>query len=262
MSNYLRFIAVAFICLGLCTCKKQDTRTAPVVRLQKIVMNGVDSVQNVCNSCMYYQFFKYDQAGTLIGINDSSSILWNYQYDGPHPYTLGYNIHQFFQYNAQGSLLKIGSDSFVHNAVNQVVQRFRRLSSDTTKSVLINSYAYDTKGRLVIDSTFTGISISNPFNRIVTYYDMYTYDNNDNMVQVDEAHYYQGNITHHVSTAQYDNGLNPFKNLGFVMYLACRVPFIVSKNNVLLPGYTYEYYNNGYLKKITYQGIVQEFFYE
>jgi hypothetical protein len=184
-------------------------------------------------------------------------------YEGPHPFTGGAsNRVQTFHYDLQGRLIRSGTDSFVYNNSNQIIKRYRQLSSDPSRSFYVNSFTYDTNGRLVIDSIFTGKTIANPAERMVTTSILYTYDNNNNLIKQDWINFSQVNPTHFIINNQFDNSPNPFNKNAYVMYMAGAEPPVISTNNVSKAGYVYEYYSNGYLKKISYQGFIQEFFYE
>ena len=272
MKKYLYSIILAG-CFIFYSCTKQGTENVSLPRLQKIITNGVDSLGNDCNTCLYYQFFKYDTNGRLIKITDSSAA-WYHFYNGPQPYFFSYSIYtghltyginySFYvslEYNSAGNFIKAGRDSFIYNSNNQVAQRFSRVQCDTCRSYLVNKYTYDAKGRLIADSSFTGQTFLVP-TVVLHEYTVFAYDANDNVIQSTVINMLPGTYPPRINMAQYDNHPNPYKNLGVPAYLVYENPFVLSSNNVLPTGYTGEYYSNGLPQKIIFKNYTQTFFYE
>ncbi len=221
-----------------------------------------DSLGNDCATCYLTELFAYDGSGKLVSITDSGMRGLPSSSGGPMPFMLYYNYYHTLQYNDQGNLVNAGRDSFLYNINHQLVQRLRRISSDTSRYWLINTYVYDTKGRLVTDTSFTGQTSLHPAvipEQISSFY----YDANDNVIKTDNNYVWPvGTSKHQVYTSGYDTKTNPFKNLGLIPYFAYSSAFLLSANNPLSQDFQYEYYANGLLKKISYKSVVQEYIYE
>jgi|GEM_PF-2049044 len=220
-----------------------------------------DSVGNDCATCFVTELFAYDGSGKLLSITDSGRRGLPSS-GGPWPFMLNYNYYHDLQYNDQGNLIKSGRDSFLYSSNNQLVQRLRRIASDTSRYWIINKYVYDSKGRMITDSSFTGQTFINP--SLIPYViTTFNYDANDNIISVDHNSVWPiGTSTHQMFTTSYDNKINPFKNLGLIPYFAYGTPFLLSSNNPLTKDFQYEYYDNGLLKKISYRSVTQEYLYE
>ncbi len=220
-----------------------------------------DSVGNDCATCYVTELFAYDVSGKLLTITDSG-MLGLPNSGGPWPFMLNYNYYHNLLYNDQGKLVKAGRDSFLYNDNNQLIQRQRRITSETSRYWLINTYVYDTQGRLIRDTSFTGQTFLNP-SIIPSGISNFFYDANDNINKIDyNAVWPVGTSTHTITTASYDARINPFKNLGLLPYFAYNNIFLLSTNNQQIQGFQYEYFDNGLLKKISYNKVVQEYFYE
>jgi hypothetical protein len=261
MNKYIHSILVCS-CLFFYSCQKQEQEYAAIQRLQKIITNGVDSLGNFSTAALFFQFFTYDVNGNLVSIRDSSD-LWRGWYTGPQPW--GLNRKESTIDYSFGNLLKIKSsrDSFVYNNRNQVIAKLRRIYSDTSRYFTVNRFAYDIKGNLVADSGYVTQSYSKP-DGVLYGYDQYTYDDRGNVTRNDRVDLWPaGTVKHTTYTAIYDTQKNPYKRFGLLPYcLFYNNGFFLSTNNKIEPGYTYEYKANGLLKKISYQGFVQEYFYE
>jgi hypothetical protein len=244
------------------SCKKEETEKVLLPRLQKIVSNGMDSLGNFHAAPLSFQFFTYDINGSLVSIRDSSDD-WHPWYSGPQPWRLGWKqVTMGYNY---GNLLNIKNtrDSFVYNNRNQLVARLKRIYSDTSQYFVVNRFTYNIQGNLVADSNYILQSNSKP-DGILNAYDQYTYNDRGNVTTNDHVELWPAGTVKHTSyTATYDNQQNPYKNFGMLPYiLFYNHGFFLSTNNKIESGYSYEYYPNGLLKKITYQGYVQEYFYD
>jgi hypothetical protein len=254
----------------LYACTKNDAVNTTGTRLKMIVTNGQDEFQRDCSNCFYYQFFRYDTNGRLVSIKDSSSDGMAYRrssyVNGPHIYTLDYSYtyYRSIEYDLKDKPIRAGRDSFIYNSNNQIIERYRRVQCETCASYLYNKYIYDTKGRLIADSNYTGQTFLIP--RIVLQeFTICRYDDNDNVVQSERINAYPpDSARHNINSLQYtyDQKPNPFKAMGLLAYMVFHDPQIVSKNNFLTKDYTYEYYPNGMIWKISYKGRTQEFLYE
>ncbi len=258
----LRAILLTCFCFFILACKKQEATNGPLPRLHKVIANGVDSMRNHCNSCLFTQLYSYDEKGRLVTILDSAGY-WNHQYHGPQPYGVGYPSRLRLEYDGQGRLLKAARDSFAYNSQGQLIVRYRRISSDTSSFFVTNRFTYDSGGRLVADSGYIKQSFSNP-NGILYGYDLFAYDARDNMIQNDRFELWPpGSVRHETLFAQYDNHTSPYKALGLLPYLVFYSQgILLSPHNCIKAGYNYEYNTYGQLKKITYGYFYLEFFYE
>ena len=221
-----------------------------------------DSSGNDCETCYVTELFAYDVSGRLVSITDSGGRGLPSPSGGPGPFRLIDNYYHNLQYNDQGNLIKSNRDSFLYNSNNQLTQRLRRITSDTSRYWLINTYVYDTKGRLITDTSYTGQTSLHPSitpEQISSFF----YDPNDNLIKVDNNYVWPvGTSRHQIYTSGFDNKINPFKNFGLIPYLAYSTPFLLSSNNPQTQDFQYEYYDNGLLKKISYKSVTQEYFYE
>jgi hypothetical protein len=260
MKKYINSI-IACTCFFFYSCEKQGPENVAMPRLQKIISNGVDSLGNLSSAPLSFQFFTYDVNGNLVSIRDSSEH-WHGWYTGPQPWRLDKKLFSM-EYNFYGNLIRTWKDSFVYNNRNQLTARLKRNLDN--QSYVMNAYTYDVKGRLIADSGYVNQSVLNP-KGVLYGYDLYTYDGNDNVILDDRYDFSppgSSNVKHTTYTATYDNKKSPYKGLGLLPYLLFYYHgFFLSAGNVMEPGYTYEYYANGLLKRISYQGFVQECFYE
>jgi hypothetical protein len=219
--------------------------------------------------------FNYDSDGKLLNIEDSNSQTH-----------LG---RTFLHYNSQNKLVKAtmmryyGSlnnllsqytDSFVYDNSNRIIRRLS-LSTQNPSYRTYNIYSYDAQNRLLVDS------IHSPLSNRVEGFQEFTYDGNDNIVQMESFRSNSGTFsTERVTKSHYTSQKNPFYNLGVTAYFIIRDEDLtmLSKNTPkqviyrldYTTDYGYEYYQNGQPKKLTethkqpnYSSLsTTEFFYE
>jgi hypothetical protein len=254
-------LALAISWLG---CAKSGDDATGSGRLVKIATTVVDSVGNDnAPRAMAYQFFSYDNNGRLASIRDSSSPGARFTYYGPVAYPLGKGDEKF-QYNSKGELVKLSRDSLVYNAKSQAIQKYRRVISPTSAYTLINTYTYDTQGRLLTDSGYTTDYTYTPFLLITDYY-IFTYDAAGNIVKADQSIVWPLGSATRITTSytkSYDTKRNPFESMGIAAYTLYRQWHLIGSNNVVNTGYSYEYYPNGLIKKISLDKYEQEYFYQ
>lgn len=248
-----------------CACKKEDLSNAGGQRLQKIISSSGDSI--------LVTSFSYDVHGRLTSIIDSNNN--------------GHVWETFIDYNDQGKPVKFkviysssannfGTESFgslLYNNNNEVVEKmFSSTFNGPYKK--IHSYAYDAGGRLVGDTTYGHWSDE------VYSYTTFTYDANSNVAQWEQYSKSSGTMqSDGITTASYNTMNNPYVNLGSAAYFIREENVLLNRHNRVLTNYydgttgsyTYEYYNNGLIKKIvayyddagtrSLEGI-REFFYD
>lgn len=255
--------------------KKEPVIGTNGTRLVKIVTNGLNEFQRECANCYYYQFFEYDPNGRLISVRDSCTpgpvnTINNYRLqlyeNSPFVYTLYYssNYYRNITYDNNGNLLKATRDSFVYDSRNRVIQRYRRVQCENCPSYLYGKYTYDEKDRLIADSVYTGQTLLRPVT-ILGEFTTVKYDDNDNAVRIERIGTYPPDsprYTIQLLESSYDHHTNPFRQWGLIGHFIFNDARILSKELFLSKGYSYEFYPNGLIRKITFNGHTQEYFYQ
>ena len=195
--------------------------------------------------------YKYDNAGRLTeiaykGSDASGSRVFRYDASGKiMSYTVsnstsGIQYSREFQVDGAGRIIKAKLTTSLPNFL-----------------VINNTYTYDAKGRLIIDSSFT--QNGNWYS-----YAKFEYDNNDNVITTQDfvnqgiAIYSQG-----PTSIQYDSKRSPFHEIGqflytteggngdMYFYLSKSNPLKATRNNIVLTpggGFNNTYYNNALLR--------------
>ena len=181
-------------------CKKSDLPNTDGQRLQRSITKEGDSIS--------FTFFSYDAKDKLTVIIDSNNN--------------DYLRKTFIDYNNQGNPAKFKvlsssypngpinevSYSLLYNNDNQVVEiRFTSFSIGPDKK--INTYSYDSQGRLIGDTTYSY------WNNEVFGYMAFIYDGNDNVIQWEEYSKWSGTMTSEgITTASYNSVNNTYSSLG------------------------------------------------
>jgi hypothetical protein len=218
-----------------------------------------------------YAFFYYDELNRLSRIVDSENTNFSKSFI-------------FFIYDADGRLIKkistseyssdAGVDSFWYDDNDNIAGKIYTnplMTAIGTRAK--NTYTYDARGRMIADTTYSYRS-----ENIVEYVN-YTYDNNDNIISLQEFHDEGGIMkSDGIISASYSNLINPYFDLRSSLYTIWYGNEILSKHlraQVIysagtIENYTYEFYTDGSVKKVIateesggYTDVTtQEFFYE
>jgi YD repeat-containing protein len=257
------YLLIASLFLLLIACEKEKSlstgrsTSADGPRLTKTIWRWYDSA--------FYSFFYYDEQNRLTSIVDSENTNFSKTFTS-------------FVYDGQGKLLKkiythdydsyVGQDSFWYDHDKIAGKRYSN-STYANKNI----YSYDSKGRLIGDTTYSY------WNDKVYGYVGYTYDSNDNIVSWQEFHDEGGIMkSDGVTVAAYNNSINPYFDLSSSIYTTWYDNSILSKHlrtqvtyyDGTIENFTSEYYSDGRVKKLTdthttggYTDITTgEFFYE
>lgn len=245
-------------------CKKSDLPNTDGQRLQRSITKEGDSI--------LYSFFNYDDQDRLTAMTDSNNN--------------GYVWKTFIDYNNQGNLVKfkVLSSSYPNSPINEVSYSLLYNNNDqvvekrvTTSTIgpdkKINTYSYDIQGRLIGDTTYSY------WNNEVFSYMAFIYDGNNDVIQWEEYSKWSGTMkSEGITTASYNRVDNPISNLGLGIYFIGSGSSLLSKHNRIqtnyydgtTESYTYDYYNNGLLKKVVVHDnvngsrfdVTTEFFYD
>jgi hypothetical protein len=246
LNRYLLVSAVVAV-VFVCACTKNDAPSQTSTQRLKRVFNKSDSAG--------YVTFNYDAEGKLKSIEDSNSQTH-----------LG---RTFFYYNSEGKLSKsirmhyFGSlsnlldqrtDSFAYDNTNRNVIKFSQ--STYNAGYKINSiYGFDAQNRLIVDSNYS------IFTNRVEAFQRFTYDGNDNLIQIESFENPGTFSSNGVTRISYDSQQNPYYGLGFALYFILRSIDLTTlgkyapKQIISRPGYStdfsYEYNGNGQIRKLT-----------
>ncbi|MGB8193613.1 MAG: hypothetical protein WCF67_16905 [Chitinophagaceae bacterium] len=252
---YLCIAVLLSICFT--ACKKDDIPNPDGLSLSKIISKQQDSVGVV--------EFGYDNSGRVNTVfetvNGNPSQKTSYFYDGLGK--LATAKHEYPSTNV--SVFYIDTFSYQGNYITE------RRSGDN--HYFKSTFAYDAQGRLAADTAYwTGYTNSKVYVRFV-------YDNNDNLMDW-EYFYHDAGTWHSLGAyhATYTNSINPYYNVGVITFitnqgiklgdvmLSKHLVAKVTGTNGSVYNFSYEYYNNGLVKKSTVQSGVgswtDEFFYE
>ena len=226
-----------------CACKKDDLPNENGQLLQRIIFKSGDSI--------LYTFFNYDAQNRLAAITDSNNNghLWR-TFIGYNSLDKPTKFKVLYRNNPNGSFTET-SDSLLYNNDNHVVKKlFTSYSIQPYKT--INTYNYDSQGRLITDTGYDYWSDE------VYGYTTFTYDGHDNIVQWQS--FYKSSdefISGGIITASYNMENNAYKSLGLAAYFIRGENFLLSKQNRTQVNYyngtiencKYENYSNGLPKK-------------
>jgi len=228
-------VSITLLCL-FGSCKKDDIPGLGDKLLLRVISNAGDSI--------VYTSFHYDTQNRLISIKDSCN-------DASH-----HTWETYIDYNTEGNPIKFKTvDDYLHVLLettdsliyenDKVIKKIRTQSSNfyqyTSSYQSIQTYSYDTKGRLIP---------GNPT------YSSFIYDDNDDLVQIDELFYTPDTIINwprRRTTALYNTHENPYNKLGLLYYFMTDRYELLSKHNkteviyeepnqpLVTEKYTYEY---------------------
>jgi len=241
--SILRFAHTAVLIFSLFySCKKEDLPRTTAGRLQRIIERAGDSA--------LYTFFGYDAQNRLIAITDSNNNghLWktSIEYNALEKPV---NFKVLYRNNPSG-IFTGNSDSLIYSDNGRVIKKL----SISYPYKAINTYGYDTRGRLTTDS---GFSYWN--NNEFAGYTSFTYDNSDNIVQWQTFYKSPAGDMNSggIITASYNKENNYYKSLGLGIYFLRGDIFLLSKENTTQIQYydgttwkyQYEYFSNGLPEK-------------
>jgi len=251
--------------LEITGCSKDPVNISNGTKLIQVRSTIKDSLGNDCSTCFSYQLLSYDAGGRLISVRDSMlppPALWYYYFNGPsiNNTTGTYGYYKKIEFSAKDYPAKATRDSFVYNARNLLIQRYRRVQCPECQSYLINNYTYDNKDRLIADTSYTGQTFLVPA-IVINDYKTFTYDINDNVIQYDFFQVW-GTPAHYTTMTNYDNKVNPYKSNRILFYLAYGNPLLLSSNNPVYLNDQFTYNANGLPVSYSYKKLKQDFFYE
>ena len=233
-------------------CKKNETTSNENPQLlQRIIYSEGDSI--------FYTFLTYDENKRLISIADSDR-------NGHTANTsIEYNLHnqivkmKKLYRDDPGGIIKETTYSLIYNTNNQVIKKLW-LSDPNIPNKTVNTYSYDSKGRLIADTVYNHLSED------VYSYTALTYDGDDNNIQWQSfTNSPSGFQSPGVITASYNTNLVPYHNLGLPTYFIRGNNFyfnsgenFLSRNNYIQVkyydgtkiDYSYQYYSNGLPQKV------------
>ena len=256
------YLLIASLFPLLIACEKEKSfstgrSSSASSRLTKTIGRWYDSA--------FYSFFYYDDQNRLSRIVDSENTNYSKRFTS-------------IIYDADGKLLKriytndydsyVGQDSFWYDHDKIAGKRYSN-STYANKNI----YSYDSRGRLIGDTTYSYWSDK------VYGYVGYTYDSNDNIVSWQEYHDEGGIMkSDGILFASYNNSINPYLDLRSLIYTTWYDNSILSKHlrtqvryyDGTIQNFTYEYYPDGRAKKLTgtdttggyTDTTTEEFFYE
>jgi hypothetical protein len=239
-------------------CKKEDFPEIGDKVLQRVVSDK-DSLMS--------STFHYDAQNRLVELIDSNrqGHIWQTAID----YNSGGNsVKITTQHHWQSNSVDGGTvDSLVYEngRVIKKLQKWSYYSSPIPSSFHVtNTYAYDTKGRLITD--YRGNS-----NRIdeVYGYTNFTYDADDNVTKIQEFKKSSGVMDSAQRTIiTYNSETNPYNSIGLTLYFVTEDPLLLGKHNKtevvnylyydyfqrhvegLTTEYAYQYDSDGLLKEM------------
>lgn len=242
-------LTLSFLFVSICiiySCSKNESVTTGT-ELQK--------VNTTFNNTTYYYTYERDASNKIISARDSSGPLI---------------VTHTFEYGTNGKVSKVNfqqngsaitsSYEFEYNSDGRIIKRLTT-SGTTSVGYDYNTYAYDAAGHLTTDSLFSCGNTS--VYKLVSFSQFrYTGDN------ATEADYYEmENGTPQLKSSlkyEYDNGLNPFKDIEFDYFYnesgsAIYTIINKSRNNIikqfaatangsyeLNQTYSYQYNSNNY----------------
>ncbi len=251
-----------FIVLSIISCSKQD--------ISKPASSGqLKETRTYYGDSIYYRYFYYNIQGNLTLIKDSINFPnWK-------------PILRFLNYDLNGRLEKITtidyfttSDRiFYYNNTGQIVRAKDSMTSQPNTWTGYSKFVYDSKGRIIADSSIDGLIIRNVYN--------YVYDQNDNIVTVNIAGWnYASNMLQAypgTTNITYGAKANPYDSVGTLLYILLKDWRYLNKNNILADNtaqsfntYSYLFSTSGQALEMTqtfpgftspYNQLITRFFY-
>jgi len=249
MVNRPLLVSVVLAIVLLSACAKNDTPSQTSnQRLKKVIHKTNDSAG--------YYTFNYDGEGKLksIELSNSQTHIWNafFYYNSEGKLSKSTSMHYF---GSLSNLLDQRTDSLVYD--NNIRRVIKFSQSSYNSGYGINSiYIFDTQNRLIVDSNYS------IFTNRVEAFEKFTYDVNDNMIQIESFENQSGTfISKGATKVSYNLQQNPYYGLGFALYFILRsidlttlgkhVPKQITSRPGYSTDYSYEYNSSGQIIKMT-----------
>jgi hypothetical protein len=210
-----KFPATFFLLCLFSACKKDNFPETSDKLLQSVITNNGDSA-------LYTSLF-YDGKNRLVGISDSNSQ--------------GHVWKTFIEYDTKDNPIKFktlynresngeSTDSLIYED-DKVIKKLHTTPYYNTLYAVTNTYTYDSRGRLIADSS------SHTFGDSEVYgYNDFIYDDDDNAIQIQEFNKLLGAMNRVQNiTASYNSDKNPYLGLGLTLYFLTNSYLMLSMHN-------------------------------
>ncbi len=247
MRNFFVLILAAGI-VFFSSCEKQDLPDAPGKRLKMVKLTGKD------DNSPFFTNYTYDSKNRLIAEVDSLADVTFFKI--------------YFEYDDQDRLIKstyMDSDilgdvghknlaTFTYDDKDRIVRSVSNSLIDPQAYTYYKSFEYDTKGRLISDSS------SDSQQHGIKSYRKFIYDDKDNLLEIER--YLPGDQLAEKIQMKYGTAVNMYYQLGRYYFFGAFDVRALSRNNIIeevsisdnIPGvvtyYDYQFFNNGLPKSI------------